>query len=442
MKNKNSLLTKKKKKKLMAEACKAGSLDDSCKSNHILAKLNKNFGAFYVGKETPSSIFPNICTSCLLAKYGLYEDYEFDTVVNMANCNFPSPKNREGPYLKAFKPTFTLYNNQFVTFEKNTIIIPCGQILIDLLSSDKDFIYNRNFEGPSIRLKKNNELYSLNPYLYSYFRSLRNLHHDQVDVKSISKNYSLIEKMMANTLYTLPSVNMIVHEGDQFLHGNFLTPDSYESLYAQGKQLNSINNVTIEINNLPYTPENDASKIEDILDTKSLYVNAKYLTDSTDMKEAKSHQIKQLNTFVKTLVMNTRVAIINSKPRLKEYFRNNKKSAAQLYVSSFCMPANVIENNDVIRQFLPNCAYYEGIGLVAIEPICRTDFLVVDEAVNAEQLIYLKMCNPENLIEYYPDTIDIPKHATNNDSCSRGVQDNKDNLPTQRSLLYNSLMMN
>jgi len=244
-------------------------------------------------------------------------------------------------------------------------------------------------------------------------------------------------------IHGIPDKQMLCHESDMFIFGNLLTPDSIETHFVKGRQLRASgqpSDYKFQITHA--TPPDDA--VEKMMDSKSLY--ATLMPDPSTLEdvieEANTHQIRHMNSIIKPFVLDVRQTIINSKPSLRKYFSDSgNKSAVDLYVSSFCFPNNVGEADDPDRYLLENCTYMEGIGLVATQNICNNDFLVIDKAVNVHNLVKLKMCNPENMIEYSIDKLDMPAPSPRKAPCVKGIQDTSNNIPSQRALLYNSIMM-
>ena len=425
-----------------------GATNDLCKATHYLAAVKADFAKVYEGRHTPTTIFPSLCEGCLLAKYGLYEAYEKDASFNLANCNFPHPKNIEGPYLKAFKPSDTLNGDAYVVFVKGDIILPVGQLLVDVLSSYSDFVFTKDNQGPSIQItsSKGPRQYRLNPNLYSYFRSLRDRHHKPFNINNLIKRFSILEQMMIKNMHKIPDKQMLCHESDMFIFGNLLTPDSIESHFVRGVNLvpkgePAEADFMFEIKKT----KPGVNVVEKMMDSKSHYVTLRpheTLQRVKDIEEANDHQIRHMNSIIKPFILDVRQAIVNSKPFLSKYFgKSDNRSAVDLYVSSFCYPNNVGDPADADRFLLENCSYVEGVGLVATGTICNNDFLVIDKSVNVPNLIKLKMCNPENMIEYSIDKLDMSGPRPKEVPCIRGIQDTSDNIPSQRSLLYNSIMM-
>jgi hypothetical protein len=149
---------------LLADFAKSAvCFQQSCVLSHKLVDIDKkNFGKQYAnanGRNT--AIFPRICSNCFAMKFGLFESFHTESF-NFLNCIINKTqglemKDRlEGPYLRAFKSENKIIENIDLVFPKNCIIIPSGELLVDILMSDSDHLFNKSKSVPTIQLSCDN----------------------------------------------------------------------------------------------------------------------------------------------------------------------------------------------------------------------------------------------------------------------------------------------
>lgn len=232
-----------------------------CVLSHTLANCDpNNFGLHYAGQKViPTNIFPRICRNCLSAKFGLFEVIQNENM-SLVNCivkkaQGADPEMRaEGPFLKAYKNSPSIVDKQLVVFLEGTLIIPSGQILMDILMAGREKLHNVNNKIPKIICSfeddRSKMTMILNPYLYSYFKHMHVL--QTTPSKTQSRKFTRFEDLLIpdqslNPFQCLQSS----YEVDTFVISNLLNPLAANSTFVkEGKILRFENNdkeITIKI---------------------------------------------------------------------------------------------------------------------------------------------------------------------------------------------------
>lgn len=369
-------------------------INQDCVLSHKLSELDPaNFGKFYIGKQSPTNLFPRICRHCLLGKFGLYEAYV--DVQPFAICHkLQAVDNKDvGPFLKASKAIVNLVNPAKVVFPSDTIILPAGQILLELLMADPEYLYNIKKKIPVITHDQKD--YFLNHYIYGYFKYIHEIITNPANSNREKPNQmkTLDDVLWCENLTNSIHPLQVSAEVDAIFMSHLVQPTGSLSGFI----------VSGESSTIDETKELNINIIDDVVNTPELVSDKRSRLVRVEIKNPKVNihhvnptNIQLLNQILSGYLLTVKQLILNRKSGLNEYFNDNVDSSAiQLHISSFCLPFKIMRGTDVLLQYQPNCKYIPGLGLVSISTICEGDLLIVERTVNVENFKRLKMSKYE-----------------------------------------------
>lgn len=413
-------------------------IEQDCVLSHKLATFDsKNFGKLYLGTQHPTNTFPRICNHCLLAKFGLFDSYNKEGLTSM-NCIYyetqgtDTTDRKEGPLLRALKPVSNILSDFEIVFEKDTIILPCGQLLIEVMTSDPELLFNKNKNVPRVDTK-DDKIYSLNPYTYSYFKHL----HDKqtIPINNDKLDYKTFEDILCVGNSKNSTDLACTSEVDLLLMSNLITPIAAESNYikkAKVAKLDDEKKLHITI-----TAITIVDPVELAESTKSPYCELKVDDPLVDVVCVSSKEFEHFNGIMFGYIQTMRHLIIQRLQGLKNYFDesiNSIKSASGLHIASFCVPSKIMKGPYIYRGLQPNCTWKECIGLVSTEQICSNQLLIIDQSVKLEHFVRLKMNQYEETIRYATPTLD--ESAIKDDSRLSYDFESR-TLPVKKFSIYN-----
>jgi hypothetical protein len=414
-------------------------ITQSCVLSHRLAEFDrKNFGQQYSESSGNTNVFPRICDNCLVAKFGLFESMHKEEAVNYINClqlylqgKEGKQSNIEGPYLNAFKSVIDIVPETDVVFEEGTIIIPAGKLLIDLIMTETDILFNKTRIIPKIKLKHKYDIdlltLTLNPYIYSYFYHL----HDRLTLPD-QKNKKPHEYKYFEDILCLDKKNDnecldATFEIDALLMSNLINPLASTSSYVSEAKT-----IPIKEDKLLYVvldqvdPINPPTTAELSSLDNSLYSTVEFKNEEfgelnkVDIKCVTKEKLQHFNSLLLSHIMGMKQLIVNRQLGLLGYFKKNDDpddniySAIGLHIASFCFPSAITKNGtEIVRKVFPNVKWIEGIGLISTSNICQNELLVIDQSVDISDFIRLKMSNYEQSIKYSIPKININEGREN-----------------------------
>lgn len=390
--------------------------DKICLLSHKLPQLDKqNFGKYYVANtEAPTNLYIRVCNNCLLAKYGLYESDNNDNT-SFLNCIIKKTQNDEdkqirveGPYLKAYKTIPHVVNDEDKVFEKYTIILPAGNILMDIIMADKEHLFNVDSTLPKVLLTLSpgplTVMYKLNPYIYGYFNHIHNIQtapstKQDLNLDKIKSFEDLLyqKSESENDKFCLAGI----YEHEAFAMSNLIRSLAAESHYVKtGKNLILSPNKTLRVT-LSGNRDND--------NDAELALTSKHINVETTIANANGklslgiEKVNGLNQIIQLGGLSVRQLISNRKEGLRNYFKKQDKfySADALHTLSFCVPSKITDsNNEIYRELMPNVTFLEGVGLVSTSDICKNELLIADIEVSLKDFIRLKMSSYNEGLRY------------------------------------------
>lgn len=292
-----------------------------------------------------SECMKGVCSDCLALKFGLTECFNY----------FHELKENEGPYLRVetLKDVDDCIN---VCFPKNCIIFPTGELLYDVLLSDK-ISYN-----PTIVL--NEETYTINNYLLQYFMKLK--------TTSLHKNTRNILDSVFNPLKCF-----ITYENEAHIISQFVKPTASNSFKILNNEMlpNDVINVKL-------------TAIADVLNEDySSYLNSFVKTEI----ECGNLKVKKNTLFM----YHQNEPNLHSEHSLLKKLFPKIKSLTGLNFAYYCVPFCILDNDKkAIRQLLPNVTWIEGLGLVSKTELNNNEFLVIDQTVDCIDLFKILKLNP------------------------------------------------
>lgn len=375
-------------------------INQECLLSHTLSELDtNNFGKFYTGKQSPTNIFPRICQHCLLAKFGLYEAFvEFGPFVNCVVKKSQKPNdNLAGPFLKAYKSIQNVSNRRNVVFANHTIILPSGQLLMEILMSSAEDLFNKDDSIPKI-LHGLEHLY-LNTFMFGYFKHM----HDVMTNPSSQREKPSQPKTLDEILWCENMTNsnhqlQATAEVDTMLMSQLIQPTGSLSKYVVSGE-----STILEDKRLVIAMFRKGSIVtqERATDKESAVVTIGIWNLSKDIYPFQIQKVQYLNQYLTVQTTTMRQLIVNRKLGLQNYFINSKdNSAIDLHISSFCFPRKIMEGDKTVQEYKPNCTFIPGIGLVSIGDICEGDLLIITRNVYLDKFTRLKMANYEDALRY------------------------------------------
>lgn len=296
-------------------------------------KLKKTMD-IYEKYNGSTNIFPAICLGCLAYKFGLIEKSFADP---MLGCSVLSLDNLhsvfvEGPYLcTLFKPKCE------VVFPKDTVILPCGYWVFDILLTNRSNLFRDVNKMPKVRFRGTE--YLMNKYMFDYFRSI----HEFV---SKHKNHQI-----TNIFGRDSDINILgLFELDGLLMCGLVQPGASQSHYLKKKSV------------LPLKQK--------VLDTKHYYS-----VDNVTLPDGTKPLVEDFTSFL-TNYLEHRLETLES-------MFNNIANVTGKQIASYCIPNIITDEKLVIyRQMEFNVTWVEKIGLVAIRDIYPEEMLVIDASLN------------------------------------------------------------
>lgn len=410
---------------------------DCLLSHKLVAADSKNFGKQYSDAQHATNMFPRICNHCMLSKFGLYDSNHKEGMTFM-NCpkdftqGTDNVERAEGPFLRAFKPVANIIDDINVVFEKNTIILPCGQLLIEILTAQPEVLYNKNKKIPLVKVSTTDDIesgttaaitaaanddndtpYKLNPYLFSYFKHL----HDRqtLPANRNKRDYKFLEDILCNGGLDSSNELACTTEVDLLLIANLINPIAALSNYislAETVALNDDKTLTVSIgSNTRPVGTTDDEELPDQEDSSFCKLNV-VTRPLEKIPGIEARQLQHVNGVFFSYTLNMRQLISNRFKGLLHYFSKKVaplkdiKSASGLHVASFCLPHCIMQGSNVVRKLHPNCAWIECIGLVATSDICENELLIIDETVPLEHFVRLKLNQYSEAIQYASPTVD------------------------------------
>lgn len=395
-------------------------INQECVLSHKLATLDSaNFGKFYTGKQYPTNLFPRICKHCLLGKFGLYEArVDIQPFANCVGRNVQAADNKNvGPFLKAFKSIENLIDRAKVVFPSNTIILPSGQILMELLMTNPEYLFNVKKKIPIVRV--GGKEYFLNHYIYGYYKRMHEIASNPANSAKPSQMKSLDDVLWCENLTRAIHPLQASAEVDTVFMSQLIQPTGSLSAYVKKGESSIID----ETKTLNITTTDDLKTGKELASDKTSYLANVVVTNlQKNISGVELEKVQYLDQALAGELVSTRQLIIRRKVGLQEYFEEAKhNSAIQLHISSFCLPCKIKRGGTVFLEYQPNCKFIPGLGLVSISTICTGDLLIIDRTVDIENFRRLKMAEyKESLL--YTDNI------------------KKDVYPYQLSYLWDSKM--
>lgn len=388
-------------------------LDERCILTHLTPQINSEIFLQKTKSTKMTSVFPTICNDCLSKKFGLTESCSNEDA-SLLNCRKNSitavdtttgKQNvtySEGPYLR----TNVNNNNNnttdspYLVFAKNSIIFPVGQWLLDLLYSDVHCLFYHFSYLPRIKYKEIE--YSLNPFIYNFFKDLHftrmmqqqrqqkeeRLKQNRWKVKSLNDvlNYCLIPTAgLYDSIYDVEAIMMSL----------LFNPLGHYSRYITEKKsvLLTENNV-LELTMICNEVVVIKGDLAEQTDSDFVVVNITN-EDFIVLKDHEDERVKQLADVLFSFILPMRETIKKWARSLPAYFTSFTnsiiKSFMGYHIAAYCVPSIIIDNDVVIRQVAPNVKYIEGIGLISTENIYGDQFLVIETTVLFDKFIKNKM---------------------------------------------------
>jgi len=398
---------------------------DCCQASHVLKDEDRdNFGRLYKDGQLAarSFTFLPLCKGCLFAKFGLIEDTA--ATANNLQCYFARKTSanschlgREGPFLRAYKTTENLYR-QNVVFEKNTVILPVGQLLIDIFMMEPGILFLRDFNTVQLKLNYDPNPYNVNNYLYLYFKMLHQLYVSKVNVSSkravrnadefTDQQYSVVHHMLQDGHAEAS------YKSEAFLLGNLINPSSGVSVYVtEGNRIEYAQDRTVYVDVKDHTPQT----LEPVLDEDSHYATTVIHNHKSSIPLLDQQDVRNVNNWAFADTNNFHTFVHSRKESLLAYFEedvNDKLhldkiySAIGLHLAHMCVPSHIVDKTwsnteptyTVLRSLKPNVKYVEGLGLISTKTICVGDFLVINMATTIDRFMATKGSNSPNAIFY------------------------------------------
>jgi hypothetical protein len=413
-----------------------------CISSHKMANVEPyNIGQYYAGGAVDptryTDLFPSICQSCLLAKFGLVESYNTanKTVYNciLEKTQGTSAIRSEGPYLRAFKPSTSLVKRNAIVFEADTIIVPSGQVLLDILMSDPEKLYNdqkvpkviAHVDGTLIGSNVNLERkYTLNPYLFGYFKHIYDAMSCNSTIDTRGTEFTKLEHFISDKVMKA-SDNIYLntsYELDAFVLSDLITPTAGRSCYVRHAETLKLVDKTMFVEVVAAEPDPAAYRDQyTAANEHSLVATVQSMDFREKIEGVKPETIRDLLDNLNPHLYTTRQIMVNREPTLRNYFADRNhlptRSSTALHVSSMCVPSLIVETEmreeaKVLKRIKPNVMWVEGIGLCSTGPICDNDYLVINETVDIDDFIRIKVNSHKRTITYRdPKDLEVNKPA-------------------------------
>lgn len=383
------------------------SSSKGCVLSHALAEEDPdNFGLLYTNKtQEMTNIFKNVCDECLLAKFGLRENSLKNSLENYPNCSssfFNKSNSREiyeGPYLQACNVTNNSNNTADCVFPRNTVIIPCGQLLVDIMMSDFETLFNHSsiVPGYNLNMGVDDDTYgTINPYIYNYFRQIFYKIVCGEKKFQVKEANNLVDQICEQMKSTNKHRFSFVYRSEILKMGNIIIPTALFSVYVAKGQICLVNrDKQLKYNVSKYQTRTP----DDLSQDKCTELKLVLKSHVKDIPHIQPLQIQKANSMAKTMMLPIRDEMIKNKQYLKNIFGD--EPSAVLHFESYCISSIVTTNNsERIRDFLPNVEYIPCLGLISTQDICHGDYLVSEKDIKLDDLLKLKTNLETNEIQF------------------------------------------
>ena len=400
--------------------------NDCCQASHALKHQDtNNFGGLYKNSQlsTRSLTFLPLCKGCLLAKFGLLEDAVKTTNNLQCYYNRKTMNNtcdhEDGPFLRAFKTTGNVYKKN-VAFETNTIILPAGQLLLDLFMMEPSKLFLHDLNTAVVVI--NGADYFMNNYLYLYFKRLHQMYAYNVNLTSPfvrntdefnDQQYSILHHMIKD------GYSNISYKCEAFLLGNLINPRGGVSHYVQDGEMINYSQYDKKVHVTLAIKPQAVGKEEPVLDDDSHYVTTSIDNPTSKIKGVAKQTLQNFNDHAYVNTNDFQTFIHNRKRSMEEYFERSLgdkdiKSAIGLHLAHMCIPSSIVDTEGTptsksyktLRTLKANVKYVEGVGLLSTRTICHGDFLIINMATLIDHFMSIKGCNVGNSISFN----EPPKH--------------------------------
>ena len=398
--------------------------NDCCQASHALKHQDtNNFGGLYKNSQlsTRSLTFLPLCKGCLLAKFGLLEDVVKTTNNLQCYYNRKTMNNtcdhEDGPFLRAFKTTGNVYKKT-VAFENNTIILPAGQLLLDVFMMEASKLFLRDLN--TVEVVINSKSYFMNNYLYLYFKMLHQMYAYNVNLTSpFVRNTDEFNDQQFSILHHMikDGYSNISYKCEAFLLGNLINPTGGVSHYVKDGEMINYSQYDKKVHvTLVHKPQ--AKGEEPVLDDGSHYVITEITNPRSKIKGVQKQTLQNFNDHAYVNTNDFQTFIHNRKRSMEDYFvrglGDNIQSAIGLHLAHMCIPSSIVDREEPptstsykkLRTLKANVKYVEGVGLLSTRTICHGDFLIIDTATLIDNFMSIKGCNVGNSVSFN----DPPKH--------------------------------
>lgn len=346
-----------------------------CALSHELISFKDN--DYYEKYKTKSTItFPAICRACLAYKFGLIEKKMSNESLLGCSILKLNYKYEEGPYLcvreeeKEAKEKGKRDSNSKVAFRKDTVIIPCGYWLYDILMGDTLQLFNNKNLIPKI-LKAGVE-YTINQYIFNYFRSIYKF----LSTKEVENKFmDHVITYLWGLNETDPNFDMLgTYELDSLFICGLVQPTYINSIICKDEKNAILTGLNVLEGDIAYEILYDKYKNEE------------------DMEVDSSKLIEDYTKFLLNY-------IVIRKKILEKHYSDVTGDLPGRQIASFCIPSTIISDDDsatIYRKLKHNVIWVQYIGLVAYRDIYYEEMLIIETILTLGNFKHLKIQEETN----------------------------------------------